>query len=75
MFCQKCGVENKDGTKFCTSCGEKFVDGAVQPVQIPAAATQKHGILYWIALIIGILIVLYFLGMMIMYAFVYGTPG
>ena len=25
VFCQKCGAENKDDDRFCTSCGTKLV--------------------------------------------------
>jgi uncharacterized membrane protein YvbJ len=25
MFCQKCGAENKDGSKFCNKCGTQLL--------------------------------------------------
>lgn len=34
MFCSKCGANNKDGVKFCSTCGAEMVQTAfVQPVQ------------------------------------------
>ena len=29
MFCQKCGKENKNGSKYCASCGEKLGENNV----------------------------------------------
>lgn len=31
MFCSKCGVENRDGSKFCSVCGAPFKEPATQP--------------------------------------------
>lgn len=30
MFCKSCGTENKDGSKFCTFCGN-----TLNPVEVP----------------------------------------
>lgn len=27
MFCSRCGRENRDGSRFCTECGESLVSG------------------------------------------------
>lgn len=38
MFCPKCGTENPDGAKFCSSCGGAL-GGAVAPAGTPAETT------------------------------------
>lgn len=45
MFCNKCGKELPDGTKFCSGCGSQLADGAsdasssstAKPVEVSAA--------------------------------------
>ncbi len=32
MFCQKCGMENKDGAAFCNSCGADLRIAPVTPI-------------------------------------------
>ena len=41
MFCPKCGNQNPDGALFCTNCGEKFVQEAVEAVQEAAAPAAE----------------------------------
>ena len=41
MFCPKCGNQNPDGALFCTNCGEKFLQEAVEAVQEAAAPVQE----------------------------------
>lgn len=31
MYCKKCGTEQKEGQKFCSKCGEPFVEGNEKP--------------------------------------------
>lgn len=38
MFCQKCGTENADTTKFCVKCGTKMVASEPQAVPLVAAS-------------------------------------
>lgn len=41
MFCEKCGQELPEGTKFCTSCGEKVISADMTvPLQKVEAETQ-----------------------------------
>jgi hypothetical protein len=75
MICQFCLAENSDDVAFCTSCGKKLVPVVTQSVQDTTNSVNKHGILFWIAVILGILIVLGFFAAIILAAFIYGTPG
>jgi uncharacterized membrane protein YvbJ len=75
MICRFCLAENKDDVAFCTSCGKKLVPVATQPIQDTVTSTKKHGLLFWIAIIIGILLMLICLGYIILIAFIYGMPG
>lgn len=64
MFCSKCGVENPEGTKFCTACGMPLGDAAApmkgdfgEPVtrQFVLGMTPTLGM--FIAAALGILLV------------------
>ena len=41
MFCQKCGVENKDDATFCNSCGANLLPAAVPSSQIPVTPVKE----------------------------------
>ena len=32
MFCNNCGHENEDGSKFCSFCGQSFMDDEADPI-------------------------------------------
>jgi hypothetical protein len=80
MFCQKCGTENKDDATFCNACGVALKDPVPQvtastPKEAPEAPKKKHGILFYGALVIGIIFLL-IVGSAIMAAIVYaGSSG
>ena len=37
MFCKNCGTQLADGSKFCTACGSKLAEEAVEIVETPVA--------------------------------------
>ena len=39
-YCTNCGAPNEEGTKFCTSCGNKLPEVAPQPAPQPVYAQQ-----------------------------------
>ena len=39
-FCKKCGSNLKNGSKFCTSCGEKIDLSSFKPKDKPVAKTK-----------------------------------
>ena len=41
MFCPKCGTQNRDGAKFCKSCGATLPNAA--GAATPAANVQNIG--------------------------------
>ena len=56
MFCQKCGKENSDGTKFCASCGTniEIVAEANMKSEISGVVTQDSkniALMTWIGTI------------------------
>jgi FlaG/FlaF family flagellin (archaellin) len=68
MFCQKCGAKNDEDASFCNSCGTPLnQSGQVSP-------PKKHGILFWIAVVIGIFIVV-IIAAAIVAAFVFGMAS
>ncbi len=55
MFCQKCGAEMPEGTKFCPSCGAPT--GGAQTAQPEKKKKKRRPVLGAILLILGILII------------------
>lgn len=43
MFCPKCGVENADGSKFCSGCGTSLVSAPVETASPQSKATDPAG--------------------------------
>ena len=41
MFCEKCGKELEEGSKFCEGCGEKVDLGITEPEEVAAAPVSK----------------------------------
>jgi len=68
MFCQKCGFKNDDDAAFCNSCGAPL--NQTRQKSLP----KKHGILFWIAAIIGIFFVVIIVAAIIA-AFVFGMAS
>ncbi len=56
MFCQKCGAEMPDGTKFCPSCGTPT--GGSQVAKPQKKQKKRHPVLGAILLIVGVLILI-----------------
>lgn len=40
-FCNKCGMEYKEGTKFCTGCGMQFIDAQPKDEQALDKDSQR----------------------------------
>ena len=56
MFCQKCGAEMPDGTKFCPSCGAPTEAGpAIQPQK---KKKKGHPVLVTILVILGVFVLI-----------------
>jgi hypothetical protein len=56
MFCQKCGIENKDDATFCKSCGAQFKEK--EEWSSVDAWNEVNGLTRWS---IGIILILAFL--------------
>ena len=59
MFCTKCGANNKDGSKFCVTCGEALVIAPPAPNATSAVGKGKGKSKVWIPIvaIIAVLVV------------------
>lgn len=54
MFCPKCGEENPDGTKFCTTCGAELSTAARSS---GVSFAIKPMLVLFIAIAIGLLLI------------------
>lgn len=66
MFCQKCGKENPDDTKFCGGCGAAIGENSNSqpaPLQQPAAKPKKkNGCLVAILAVVGVIVLFAIIG-------------
>lgn len=72
--CKSCGTDIRPGELFCSKCLVRVPDGDSSANPIIPPVKKEHGILYWSALCIGILLIM-IIGSAIIVAFSNGITG
>ena len=64
LICPRCGSPVTFGSAFCPKCGAPVASAIASPPPVmyqvtpTAPVAKKHGALYWVALVIGIIVII-----------------